>query len=279
MTLADVLLAVTWVGLTAYALLGGADFGAGVWDLLAGRRDTGRPTRDFIEHSIAPVWEANHVWLIFVLVVLWTGFPRAFASIASTLYLPLTLTALGMIARGSAFAFRKSVTQPEAQRLFGAGFAISSLLTPFFLGTIAGAVASGRVPPGIAQGDIVTSWVNPTSILGGLMAVGSCSYLAAVFLCFDAIREGRPELASYFRLRALASGAVLGVIALIGIFVLHSDAPKLFHGLTHRGLVLIVISAAAGVGTMAALLARRYVLARLAGALAVTAVLCCSLRP
>src|SRR5438046_6760602 len=143
-----------------YAVFGGADFGAGLWSLLAGGRESGRRPRELIDWAIGPVWEANHVWLIFVLVVLWTGFPTAFAAIASTLYLPLTLAALGMIARGSAFAFRKTADTFALRRFLGAGFAFSSVVTPFFLGAVAGGVASGRVPPGIARGDVVTSWPN-----------------------------------------------------------------------------------------------------------------------
>ena len=109
-TLAEVVLGIMFVGLIAYALFGGADFGAGIWDLLAGGTRRGAPQRAVIEHAIGPVWEANHVWLIFVLVVLWTGFPAGFTPVASTLYVPLTLAAFGMIARGAAFAFRKSIT-------------------------------------------------------------------------------------------------------------------------------------------------------------------------
>ena len=169
MTMAEAVLAVMWVGLTAYALFGGADFGGGAWDLLAGNAEKGRRQRDLVEHSLAPVWEANHVWLIFVLVVLWTAFPPAFAAIASTLYIPLTLAAVGMIARGSAFAFRKTAPSPAMRRALDGAFALSSVLTPFFLGAIAGAVASGRVPPGIAQGNVITSWLNPTSVLGGVL--------------------------------------------------------------------------------------------------------------
>jgi cytochrome d ubiquinol oxidase subunit II len=127
------------------------------------------PSRRLIEHSIGPVWEANHVWLIFVIVVLWTGFPPVFAAVMSTLYIPLTLAALGVIARGAAFAFRTASTELWQQRLFGAAFALSSLLTPFFLGTVAGAIASGRVPPGLAAGDPVRSWLNPTSLLAGVL--------------------------------------------------------------------------------------------------------------
>src|SRR5256885_3594218 len=149
MTAAQATLAVMWLGLTLYALFAGADFGAGLWDLLAGDAQRGRPQRDLIEHVIGPVWEANHVWLIFVLVLLWTGFPPVFAAVMSTLYIPLTAAALGIIARGAAFAFRKASTGLPRQRLFGAAFALSSVVTPFFLGAAAGAIASGRVPPGL----------------------------------------------------------------------------------------------------------------------------------
>jgi cytochrome bd ubiquinol oxidase subunit II len=300
MTAAEAVLALMWLGLTAYALFGGADFGAGFWDLFAGRAgsDTrlaagsGTRRRALIEHSIGPVWEANHVWLIFVLVVLWTAFPGAFAAIASTLYLPLTATAFGMIARGSAFAFRKSITlggvagsgpalggvagsgpaQPSLRRFFGAAFAFSSLVTPFFLGTVAGAVASGRVPPGIAKGDIVTSWLNPTSVLGGVLAVGTCAYLAAVLLCADARREGEPDLVQWFRVRAMVTAVAVGLVALGGIAVVRGDAPQLFEGLTHRGLPLVILSAVAGLGSVVLLARRRLLLARVAAGLAVTAV-------
>jgi cytochrome d ubiquinol oxidase subunit II len=273
MTTADAVLAVMFLGLTAYALFAGSDFGAGVWDLLAGGTRRGQQQRDQIEHSLAPVWEANHVWLIFVLVVLWTGFPPAFAAIASTLYIPLTLAALGMIARGSAFAFRKTVPSLSVQRFFGAAFAFSSFVTPFFLGAIVGAIASGRVPPGIAAGNVVTSWINPTSALGGVLAVGVCAYLAAVLLCADAQRDVSPELADRFRARALITAIVVGVIAAVGILVLRSDAPRLFYGLTHRGLPLMIVSALAGVASILLLVRRRYGWARITAGLAVTAVL------
>lgn len=271
--LADAALAVMWVGLTCYALFGGADFGAGVWDLLAGGAERGRARRGLIEHSIGPVWEANHVWLIFVVVMLWSAFSPVFAAVMSTLYIPLTLAALGIIARGAAFAFRKASTELWQQRLFGACFALSSLLTPFFLGTVAGGVASGRVPPGLAEGDVVTSWLNPTSLLGGLLAVAACAHLAAVYLCADAHREGRPELAAVFTRDAVVSGLVSGVVALAGIAVLNADAPELFHGLTHRALPLVIISAVAGLTGLGLLVRQRFVAARAAAALAVAAIL------
>src|SRR3990172_7681984 len=219
-----------WVGVTLYTVFGGADFGAGVWDLLAGRAEPGRPRRALIEQSIGPVWEANHVWLIFVLVFLWTGFPRAFAPLASTMLIPLTAAALGIILRGSGFAFRKTVTTLPLERLFGATFAASSLLTPFFLGAIAGGVASGRIPAAGA-GDLVGSWWNPTSMLGGALAVTSCAFLAASFLAADSVRSGMDAEAEWFRERALVVGILAGLIAMSGILVLRSDAPTLFHGL------------------------------------------------
>jgi cytochrome d ubiquinol oxidase subunit II len=273
MSIADVVAAVMFVGITLYALLAGADFGAGFWDLLAGGSRRGAAPRALIEESIAPVWEANHVWLIFVLVVLWTGFPQAFAPIMSTCYIPLTLAAIGIILRGGAFAFRKASSTLPTRRLFGATFALSSVITPYFLGAVVGGVASGRVPAGDATGDVITSWCNPTSVLGGTMAVVVCAFLAAVFLTSDASRRGDDVLAGAFRARALVSGIVVGVVALAGVFVLHADARHLFDGLTGRGAPLIVLSAVAGVATLVLVARGRYAWARYLAALAVVAVL------
>jgi cytochrome bd ubiquinol oxidase subunit II len=273
MTLAEAVLGVMFVGLVAYGLFGGADFGAGIWDLLAGSTRGGRRPRELIEHSIGPVWEANHVWLIFVLVVLWTAFSGAFVAVTTTLYVPLTLAAFGMIARGAAFAFRKSVTTPGLRRALGAAFALSSLVTPYFLGSVVGAVASGRVPVGIAAGDVVSSWVNPSAALGGVLAVLVCAYLAAVFLCADARRAGAHDLADGFRLRALATAGLAGAAGLGGFFVLRTDAPLLFDGLLGRGLPVIAVSAVAGLAAIGLLATRRYAAARVASAVAVATVL------
>jgi cytochrome d ubiquinol oxidase subunit II len=273
MTLAEVVLSAMFVGLIAYGLFGGADFGAGIWDLLAGGTRRGARQRELIERSIAPVWEANHVWLIFVLVILWTAFPSAFAAVVTTLYIPLTLAAFGMIARGSAFAFRKSITTLGMRRFLGGGFALSSLMTPYFLGAVVGGVASGRVPPGIAAGDVLSSWINPTSALGGVLAVLVCAYLAAVFLCADARREGAEDLASQFRLRALVTAGITGAAGIAGLFVLRADAPMLYEELTGRALPVVAISVVAGLTALVLLWTRRYVPARAASGLAVTAIL------
>ncbi len=271
--LANVVLVFLWGGITAYVLLGGADFGAGFWDLLAGSATVGKARRERIAESIGPVWEANHVWLIFALVVTWTGFPTVFASIASTLYIPMTIVAFGVILRGSAFAFRKTVTEVAIQRIFGVSFALSSVITPFFLGMIAGAIASGRVPLGIAQGDVIGSWLNPTSAIGGTLAVEVAAYLAAVYLIRDCDRAGDLEMATYFRTRALVMGVITGVTALLGIAVLHADAPLLYNGLTHHGLPLVVLSAVFGALSLVLLLRGNHIAVRVTAALAVVSVL------
>jgi cytochrome d ubiquinol oxidase subunit II len=271
--LANVVLVFLWLGITAYVLLAGADLGAGFWDLVAGSSPRGAAQRRRIIASIGPVWEANHVWLIFALVVVWTGFPTVFAAIASTLYIPMTAVAFGVILRGSSFAFRGAVPGSKTQQVFGLAFAGSSIVTPFFLGTIAGAIASGRVPSGIAAGDVIGSWVNPTSALAGVLAVEVCAYLAAVYLTADARRNHEHDVAEAFRARALVTGLVTGATALAGIAVLHADAPRLFNGLTGRGLPLILASAVFGIVSLALLVRRRYVAVRVTAALAVVAVL------
>jgi cytochrome d ubiquinol oxidase subunit II len=191
----------------------------------------------------------------------------------STLYIPLMAVAFGVILRGSAFAFRKAVPELWLKRLFGACFAASSVITPFFLGTVAGAVATGRVPPGTARGHPVTSWVNPTSLLGGVLAVGVCAYLAAVYLTNDARRTGDQGLTEWFRVRALAAGLVVGVVALGGMGVLRADAPRLFDGLTGRALPLVVASALFGAASLVLLARRRLVEVRVTAALAVVAII------
>src|SRR5436189_5535286 len=132
----DLVAVILFFGVTTYALFGGADFGAGFWDLVAGGAERGARPRALIQHSIGPVWEANHVWLIFCLVVLWTAFPEAFASITLTLFVPLTLAALGIVLRGSSFAFRKAVLRTRDQRNFGAAFALASVIVPYCMGSV-----------------------------------------------------------------------------------------------------------------------------------------------
>jgi cytochrome bd ubiquinol oxidase subunit II len=242
------------LAVVAYAVFGGADFGAGFWDLTAGGAERGQRPRSVIERSIGPVWEGNHVWLIFIFVVLWTAFSEAFASITLTLFVPLTIAALGIVLRGASFAFRKAVVTTRSRRIFGGAFALSSVLVPYCMGAVAGGIASGRVPVGGQAGDPVDSWINPTSILGGVLAVAAVAYLSAVYLVWDARRLGEADMAEYFRRRAVVSAVVVAVIAVVGIFVLRADASYLFDGLTSRALPLVILSVVCGIAALVLLL-------------------------
>ncbi|OLE37884.1 MAG: cytochrome D ubiquinol oxidase subunit II [Actinobacteria bacterium 13_1_20CM_3_68_9] len=250
MSTADAVAVVLWIGATLYAVFGGADFGAGLWSLLAGQGERGERARALVDWAIGPVWEANHVWLIFVLVVMWTAFPVAFSSIMSTLFIPLSLAALGIVLRGSGFAFHKLARQLRYRRLAERAFGFFSLLTPFFMGTVVGAIASGRVPVGNAAGDAVTSWLNGVSLLTGALFVATGAYLSAVFLISDARRAGDPDLERYFSTRALIAALAAGTIALAGIFAYRADARFIYDGLTSEGLPLVILSAACGLGVL-----------------------------
>jgi cytochrome d ubiquinol oxidase subunit II len=263
------------VGLAAYAVLAGADFGAGIWILFSSRRD--EALRDHARHAMGPVWEANHVWLIFVIVVAWTAYPTVFASIASTLSIPLFLAAIGIILRGTAYALRAQTGGTEGsvpsvrrtERLLG----VSSVLTPFALGATVGGIASARVPVGNAAGDLWTSWLNATGITIGVLSVATSWYLASVYLAADAARIGHPTIVRAFRLRAQITGVVAGALALAALIVVHEDARPIWDGLTGGwGLVPLVVSAAAGGTTLLLVGAGRYEAARFAGATAVAAV-------
>ncbi|MGN6586942.1 MAG: cytochrome d ubiquinol oxidase subunit II [Solirubrobacterales bacterium] len=253
MSKADAAAAILWVGATFYALFGGADFGGGFWDLVAGGPERGQRPRDTIQRSLTPVWEANHVWLIFVLVVLWTAFPPAFSAIFTTLYVPIALAALGIVLRGAGFAFRKSLVGLRERRAMGATFAISSLMTPFFMGAVVGAVAAGNVPAE-GNGDAFSSWIQPLPLLVGAMFVATGSYLAAVFLVGDARRADDEEMERYFERRALGSAVVAGALAVAGLFALHSEARYVFDRLTSQGLPLVILSLFCGAVLLVVLL-------------------------
>lgn len=270
MTLDSIPLLFILAGLALYTILGGADFGAGLWQLTAGGGERGKRIRDHAHHALGPVWEANHVWILFVITVSWTAYPEAFASIASTLSVALFIAGLGIIFRGASYALRAGV---EEARAIDAVFALSSILTPFAFGAAVGGIASMRVPVGNAAGDLFSTWLNPTSILIGVLAVAFSAYLGAVYLAADARRLDESELESYFRVRALASGAVAGALAFAGLFVIHSDARDLYDGLiAGEGLPAVIVSALAGAATMLLVVRRRYEIARFCGSLAVAAV-------
>ena len=260
------------LGLIAYTVLGGADFGAGLWTLLAHGEDADEQ-REQAHHSIGPVWEANHVWLIFVLVVAWTAYPVAFASIASTLFVPLGLAAVGIIVRGATYALGSTDRHALGGRAERFAFGISSMLTPFALGAAVGAIASGRVPVGNARGELFGSWLTLASVSLGAMFVVTGAHLAAVYLTADAARRDATRLADAFRARGIASGVVAGTLALASLAAMRADAPRLYDGLTSGdGLVAVLISAVAGLVAIAMLVRRRYERARVAAGVAVAAV-------
>jgi cytochrome bd ubiquinol oxidase subunit II len=276
MHLYDIPLLFVLIGLTLYVVLGGADFGAGFWQLLAGPR--GDRVRDHAHDSIAPVWEANHVWLIFVLTVTWTAYPRAFGAIASTLCVPLFVAAIGIVMRGATYALRAGARSARERRMIDLVFALSSVITPFAFGTAVGAIATLRVPDRVGVGGALSSWTSSSSLIVGALAVATSAYLAAVFMAADAQRVERghdadSSLIAGLRTRALVTGVAAGAVALAGLAVLHSDAHFLYARLLHgAALVAVIASAAAGLVTLALVAARRFEPARFSAALAVAAV-------
>src|SRR5260221_12290635 len=174
------IVAILFVVIAASRLCGGADCGGGIWALLAGSAERGAAPRGLIDESIPPVWEATHVWLVFILVLLWPASPPAFAAIMTALFVPLSLSLLGIVLRGVGFAFPHTARRLRMQQLTGAMFAASSLITPFFMGTVLGAVATGQVPVHPA-GNVLAAWTSPTAILTGVLFIAACAYVCAVF--------------------------------------------------------------------------------------------------
>lgn len=243
--------AVAWVllaAVAAYACAGGTDYGAGFWDLLAGGAERGRRPRWLIDHAMAPVWETNNVWLIFVLVIMWTGFPVLFQTVFTAMWLPLALAAVGLVLRGAGFALRKPTRRLARRRVYGAVFAVSSVVTPFFLGAVVGGLATGRVAPGTkASAD---AWTNGTSVVAGLLTVAATAFLGAVFLTADARRFDAADLVGYFRLRAWCSLGVIAVLAVVGLVVTDDDARYVHDGLTGGiGLALVLVAVVGALAT------------------------------
>ncbi len=270
--MADAVGAILLASVTLYAVLGGADFGGGLWDLLAGTTARGRAPRALIDESITPVWEANHVWLVFDLVIFWTAFPHAFASVMTTLALPIWLAAGGIVLRGAGFAFRKEITRVSQQRAAGAAFAFSSLLTPFFMGTVVGAIAAGAVPASASHASLA-AWTSPAALLTGFLFVAACGYLAAVYLVIEAGRRGAGKMQAYFTRRAQAAAIAAGALSLAALLELRNQDPAFFDRLTGRALPLVVLAGACGLAVLAMLTAGRTQGVRIIAALGVAAVI------
>jgi cytochrome d ubiquinol oxidase subunit II len=276
-SLADILAGIILCSLTAYVLLAGADFGGGVWDLLAsGSRK--RRQQDLITHAIAPVWEANHVWLILAVVLLFTCFPLAFARLAIALHIPLTLVLVGIVLRGSAFMFRSYSAARDVARRWDRVFAVASLVTPVLLGVAIGAVASGAVEDwrkgsrvGFYEG-YVAPWLTPFAFTVGLFALACFAFLAAVYLTLEAPDDR--ELQDDFRRRAVGAGIAVFVTAVLGL-VLSPQAPLVQHGLLAApwAFALHVLTGFAALTAFWALWVRRYRVARVAAAAQVALIL------
>jgi cytochrome bd ubiquinol oxidase subunit II len=261
-------------GLALYTVLAGADFGAGFWQLIAPRGERGERIREHAHHSVGPVWEANHVWLIFVLTVFWTAYPQAFGAIFSVLALPLFIAAIGIVFRGAAYALKAGAASRRESATIDTIFSVSSILTPFALGAVIGALAANRVPANPTTIHLFSSWWTTTSLFIGVLAVTSCAYLAAVYLAADAASSGHAELERAFRTRALIAGVVAGAIAIAALIVLNGDNHRLVHSLlTGSALAAVIVSGLAGVVTMALVYGRRFETARYTAAVAVAAII------
>jgi cytochrome d ubiquinol oxidase subunit II len=260
-------------GLTLYVLLGGADFGGGLWDLLASG-PTRERQRALISDAIGPVWEANHVWLIFVITALFAAFPTAFATLMQALYLPLSLVLVGIVLRGSAFAFRSHGDRNSGwQRAWTRVFGIASLVTPVVLGMAGAALSTGDIR--VREGVIAAStraWLGPLAWASGALTLAMCAYLAAAYLTVEAEERGDAELSELFRVRAVVAGVVAGVLAGVGLLVVRADAPLLWRGMTSDAWPLVALSGLGGVAAIALTARRKARAARLAAVLAVGAV-------
>ena len=242
MSSAELIAAILWLSLTAYAVLAGADFGGGVWDLFA-RGPRAHDQRRSVAEAMGPVWEANHVWLIFMITGLFTAFPVTFGVLALALYVPLTIALAGIVLRGASFAFRAHGSDAVGpMSSWGVVFGVASIITPFFLGTAAAAVASGSIhaPGGKLASGFLDGWTTPLAIVIGLFALAMCAYLAATYLMVE--NENRPELLGDFRRRAIAAAFVSGVFALLALAISYFDGQQLLKALTGRGLPLFMLA-------------------------------------
>lgn len=253
-----------WLSMITYAVLGGADFGGGVWDLFSSG-PTNEDKRQLIVRALGPVWEANNVWLIYLVVGLYTAFPVVAATLAIALFLPLSLSLLGVVLRGGAFAFRTQFLGTATVReIWGKAFGIASLITPFLLGTCAAAVASGQIrlqngQPPVALWD---AWLSPFALTIGVLGLALCATIAAVYLTVEAERINKMHLAEQFRIRALVAGGVVAALGIVGLLLAPSQAALLWHGMLDHALWAVGATMLLGIAVALALLLRRYRLAR-----------------
>jgi cytochrome d ubiquinol oxidase subunit II len=265
MNLIYLILSILWFALIAYAAFGGADFGAGIWDMFA----FGYSAEDqhkLIDRALGPVWETNHVWLVFLVVGLFSAFPSAFAALCIVLFIPLTLALIGSVLRGAAFIFRTHGLKAgrPAQQIWARTFSFSSIITPFFLGTSAAAVASGhiRLGSGPLHTDTGSLWLTPFALTIGFMAIALCATLAAIYLTVEATNEGERGMAESFRRRGLLAGAVTAALGALGLLLSIAEAPLLWQGMLAHALPLVIATMLIGLATAVTLFLRYYQIAR-----------------
>lgn len=274
MNLETIIAGIMLVSLIFYALLAGADYGGGVWDLFAfGER--AKEQRELIAKAISPVWEANHVWLILVIVILFTAFPLAFATVATALHIPLTLMLIGIVLRGTAFTFRAYDSKHDrVQRRWSLLFSIASLITPVVLGVTVGAIASGsiRIENGLVTSGFFASWLAPFPFAVGFFALALFAFLAAVYLTLETKKR---DLQEDFRLRALVSGIIVGVLALIVFLLAETGAPTVRMGISRSrwALALHILTGIFATGAFFALWTRRFRAAQVCAAAQVSLIL------
>lgn len=267
------------VSILLFALAGGADFGAGFWSLLARRGERATEQQQLIERSIGPLWEANELWVVVSAVILWSAFAPAFAAYGTALFIPFVLAIAGILLRGAFLAFRIEAQEeaPVAYRFFGEIFGSMSIVTPFFLGTAAGAIASGRLR--LDENELPVDgyfqpWLGPFPIIVGLLGVATCVYLSAIYLTLDA--SDNEPLQEDFRIRGTIAGVALGILGVIAIPITRADAPHMWEGLA-PGLpasILMIVAAAFLVTSLVLLFMRRYWFARAAAIVQVVVVFC-----
>jgi cytochrome d ubiquinol oxidase subunit II len=258
-TVGDLVAGMLLLAVAAYSAAGGTDYGAGIWDLLAGRSAHAARVRGLIDHAMAPVWEANNVWLVFAAVVTWTGFPRLYQSVFTSLYPLFTLALLGLILRGAFFAFRKSAAtaSPTTSRVSTVVFGASSVLAPFCFAAALGAVASGRVGAGDPVVPVWEACVNPTSVAFGLVSLTATAFSGASFLVGDARRYGADDLVDHFRRRAIGAGLATLVAGAAALAVMASDAPAVARGMVAGGGLPFAVAAIAATMAVVVLMWRR----------------------
>jgi cytochrome d ubiquinol oxidase subunit II len=270
------ILVILWSALTLYLLFGGADFGVGIWEVNTALQATEKE-RNLLYKAIGPVWEANHVWLIFFLVGTHAAFPRVYAALGQALWVPLLIAIVGIVFRGAAYAFRSNLLgQREQRTLWEAVFAVASTVAPFFLGAAAGAVASGKLDfndAGEYQGDILTGWISPLSLFTGFFTVGVCAFLSATYLLRESVNQQLEELTKVWRQRALATGIWMGVLSLVGVAFLAVEPESFWTNFRERGLPLFCLGVASGVAALVAIWFTRPLTATIAAASTVSCVI------